>query len=119
MQWAFAFRGALVLVLGGVLVLAVLPQTSPYQTLSRSEERLTGTRASVRMVLSDDITGAELRGLLQSVAGEIVHGPSQTGVYTIELPFERTQDASMARAMQLLRDNPKVRLAEPVGSSAR
>ncbi len=117
-QWAFAVQGTLVLVLAVALVLAVLPPASPYQTLSHTEEPSAGTRARVRIVLADDITGARLRDLLQSVGGEIVHGPSQTGVYTVELPFGRAQEPSAARALELLRANPGVRLAEPIGSGA-
>jgi hypothetical protein len=123
MQWALAGQGVLVLVLGAALVLAALPQLSPYQTLTQSEERSTGTRARMRVVLADDMTSAQLRDLLESVGGEIVHGPSPTGVYTIELAVGnaqgsaqgRTQQAGVARALEVLRANPKVRLAEPVG----
>ena len=116
MQWALAGQSILVLVLGGALVLAALPQMSPYQTMSQSEQPSTGTRARVRMVPAGDMTSAQLRDLLQSVGGDIVHGPSQTGVYTVELPLGRSQEASIARSLEVLRANPKIRLAEPVGS---
>jgi Putative zinc-finger len=117
-QWAFGTQSVLLLVMAGALVMAELPQRSSYETLSHSEEPSTGARARVRLVLADDITGAQLRDLLQSVGGEIVHGPSQAGVYTIELGIGRTREASMVGAVELLRANPKVRLAEPIGNSA-
>ena len=114
--WVFSVQGALILVLGGALLLTAAPQRLTYETLFRSDAQIGPDRARLRIMLTDDITGRELRDLLQGVGGEIVHGPSATGLYTIALPFPPGQEQSTNEALGALRANPKIRLAEPIDS---
>ena len=88
----------------------------PYQTMSRPDTQVALDRARVRILLADDITGSELRDLLRAVGGEIVQGPSATGVYTISLPFSKAETGSISRTVEMLRSSPKIRLAEPIDS---
>jgi hypothetical protein len=113
MQWAFAVQSALVLVMAGALIFTIAPAPSTYETLSRSEEKAVSDRARLRVVFAEEVTGRELRDILQSVDGQFVQGPSPTGVYTIELPFAPTEQEKLARALAKLRSDAKVQLAEP------
>jgi hypothetical protein len=113
-RWVFAVQAGLVFVLGGALLMTFAPQ--PYQTMSRPDTQVALERARVRMMLADDITGGELRDLLRAVGGEIVQGPSATGVYTIALPFSKAETGSISRTVEMLRSSPKIRLAEPIDS---
>lgn len=117
LQWAFAVQGALVLVMAGALFLTIHPTLSPYETLSRPAERVAANRAQLRVLFAEDVTGKELRDMLQGVDAQIVRGPSPTGVYTIELPFASTEQESTKSALATLRSYSKVQLAEPAGDA--
>lgn len=64
----------------------------------------------LRVVFAPGASEAELRGLLRSIRGQFVQGPSAIGVYTVELPAGAGPD----QAVQALRGSGKVTLAEPV-----
>ena len=118
MQWAFGMQAALVLALVGALLLRTAGPTSMYETLSRSDEQVATGRAQLRMVFSEDVTGKELRDLLQGIDAQIVQGPSPMGVYTIRLAFAATEQKRMNQVLASVRAHPKVRLAEPVGAGS-
>jgi anti-sigma factor RsiW len=117
--WVYALQAALILVLGGAILFSTMQPQPAYQTASRPETQVTENRARVHIALADDITNKEFRELLQRVGGEIVSGPSATGVYTIALPFPPARQDSTEQALVTLRANPKVRLAEPVDGGGR
>lgn len=118
MQWAFGVQVALLLALVGGLLLRTAGPTSMYETLSRSDEQVATDRAQLRMVFSEDVTGKELRDLLQGINAQIVQGPSPMGVYTIQLAFAATAQERMNQVLASVRAHPKVRLAEPVGAGS-
>ncbi|HEX6136496.1 MAG TPA: hypothetical protein VF059_02480 [Casimicrobiaceae bacterium] len=115
MRWALAAQAALVVVLAAGLVLVMPVQQATYETLSRPGAAAASGRAQLRIVFADDLTASELGALLQGVDGQIVRGPSPTGVYTIELPFTPAARERLGQVLVTLRSDPKVRLAEPVG----
>lgn len=91
-QWGFALQAVLIVALASALVLetATTP-TQYYETLSRAPQQTTSDRARLRMVFAEDITGGELRDLLQEIEGTMVHGPSPQGVYTVELALPASE----------------------------
>ena len=68
----------------------------------------------IRVVFADDITEKELRTLLASVGGTIIHGPSALGVYTVTIPLAGR--AQLGPVLEALRAHPQVRLAEPTAT---
>ena len=65
----------------------------------------------LRIVFTPDLTAASIAELLESVDGRIVDGPSPLGVYTVELA---SGDGELERAVETLRGEAGVLLAEPV-----
>jgi len=56
----------------------------------------------------------EMRAVLEHVKGRIVDGPSAVGAYTVEVPVPATASERVAPVLEVLRTQPKVRLAEPI-----
>jgi hypothetical protein len=56
-------------------------------------------------------TESELRQIVYSVGARIVDGPTVTGVFLLEMPKERVQEA-----LKTLRAERAVRLAEDLGA---
>jgi len=100
----------LVLVVGLAAWPAVLSPPAPYRTLSDDGARRTG-EVLVHVVFAEDITERELRTLLGQIRARIADGPSAAGVYT--LAVEGSTPGSTAPIVDILRSDPKVRLAEP------
>jgi anti-sigma factor RsiW len=112
MRWALAAQGALVVVLAATAIWQAAALHGPgYRTLAGSSEQIAGKHAEVRIVFAEDITEREMRALLERAKGSIVGGPSPAGAYTVLLAAD-----SSAAALEVLRADPKVRLAEPVRS---
>jgi len=114
-RWALATQSALVALLAAVVVWQVaLPPGQPYRTLVGAGEVPGARRAQIRVVFADDATEHEVRELLGRIAGTMVGGPSSVGAYTISLPVSRPDQ--VRSALDILRADAKVRLAEPVVS---
>ncbi|MCL4836405.1 MAG: zf-HC2 domain-containing protein [Thermoanaerobaculia bacterium] len=64
----------------------------------------------LRVVFSPTASEAEIRSLLLSMRAVVVAGPSPAGAYTLVLPADESRDA----AVDLLRADPRIRLAEAV-----
>ncbi len=115
-RWALAGQAAAILALLTLVLWPAAPETAPglpasYRTLSdppAASGQGEDAGATLRVVFGDGVTEAELRRLLRSVGGDIVAGPSAVGVYTLRLP------APGDEALERLRADPRVRLAEPV-----
>jgi len=111
-RWSLAAEAALlVLVIGLTAWPGVRSPSAPYRTLADGEQRA-GQEALIHVVFTEDITERELRTLLRRVEGRIVDGPSAVGLYTVDVRASTPDSA--APIVEILRGDPKVRLAEPV-----
>ena len=112
-RWGLAAQAALlVLVVGLIVGPGVRSPRAPYRTLADDGEQRVGQEALIHVVFTEDITERELRTLLRRVEGRIVDGPSAVGLYTIDVRAN-TPDRAVP-IIEILRGDPKVRLAEPV-----
>ncbi len=111
-RWLIA---AQLVALAGLGYLAARPTGAPaasFRTLA-SPARVEPARAAVRVVFAPATSEAEIRALLLSVRAQVVAGPSAIGVYTLALDGAGAPEP-VAVALELLRRDPRVRLAEPV-----
>jgi hypothetical protein len=101
---------ALVLGLAGATLLHGSGRAGqPYQTLAANAQTPRG--ATVRLVVSPDLSIAQLATLLRSLKMQIVEGPSDLGAFALApIDFDSETEAVVAR----LRATPGVRLAEPI-----
>jgi putative zinc finger protein len=114
-RWALAAQGALVVLLVAALAWQMaLSSGQPYRTLGSAPEQPPRGQAQIRIVFADDISEREMRAALERVKGRIVDGPSAVGAYTIEVPVPATASERVAPVLEVLRTQPKVRLAEPI-----
>jgi hypothetical protein len=65
----------------------------------------------VRVVFAEGATERQIRDVLLPIGGQLAGGPSQLGVYTVELPAGRDP---LPVVLQHLRSRPEVSFAEPV-----
>jgi hypothetical protein len=114
-RWALAAQAAVLVLLLGIIF---WPSPRPgFRTLSdptpASVDVAPGQRL-LRVVFTPTATEADLRRLLLEVQGEIVHGPSPLGAYTVAVPATGAGAEPLSLVLDHLRDDPHVRLAEPV-----
>lgn len=107
-RWSVAAAFALMLVLGVVLLPVVKPP-SLYHTLGASGA-IVPARGSLVVVFETGTTMAELNRILRVNDARVIDGPTVTGAYVVELPAGR-----QATALQALRQEDAVKLAEPLG----
>lgn len=111
-RWGLAVQAALlVLVVGLAVGPGALSPRAPYRTLAEDGDRRVG-QTLIHVVFAEDISEREIRTLLARVQGKIVDGPSAVGLYTVAVGAS-TPDQVMPM-VNILRGDPKVRLAEPV-----
>ncbi len=114
-RWALAAQGALVVLLVAVVAWqAALSSGPPYRTLASAPDQAPRGQAQIRVVFTDEISEREMRAVLEHVKGRIVDGPSAVGAYTVEVPVPATASERVAPVLEVLRTQPKVRLAEPI-----
>jgi hypothetical protein len=87
-----------------------------YVTLGESQ-RAAVSGASVRVVFRPESTLEDVQALLKSVNARVVDGPTESGVYTLELPQSGASSAA-PDGIEALRASDLVRLAEPVDPPA-
>lgn len=110
-RFALAAQSALVAGLAALLVAQLAtPEPRLYQTLTAPAPAAPTTGPRLLLAFEADTTEPELRALLSAVNGSIVQGPTALGVYTVALTAEARVDA----AVETLRADPRVRLAEPL-----
>lgn len=119
-RWALALQAAAILALalglGYLLALpdapaaAAAPGAPAFRTLAAPPAAASPDLA-VRVVFSPSASERELRHLLLAVGARLEDGPSPAGVYTLEVAGG--EDAAAA-ALERLRRDPLVELAEPV-----
>ncbi len=85
-----------------------------YRTLASAPDQAPRGQAQIRVVFTDEISEREMRAVLEHVKGRIVDGPSAVGAYTVEVPVPATASERVAPVLEVLRTQPKVRLAEPI-----
>jgi anti-sigma factor RsiW len=114
-RWALAAQSALVVVLVATVAwqMAVSPS---YRTLASGADPVARGRAQIRVVFAEDISEREMRAVLARVDGRIIDGPSTVGAYTVQVPVPAAASDQVTRELDLLRSQPKVRLAEPIRS---
>jgi anti-sigma factor RsiW len=90
-RWVFVAQFALILLLGGLLLVPRSPEPA-YTTLSGGDGPAGGTRLTV--IFQPAATAEAIRQTLRAVGGNVVAGPSAAGVYVVELatPVEKAAD---------------------------
>lgn len=101
----------LVLVVGLAAWPGIGSSRAPYRTLADDGDHR-AAQSLIHVIFADDITEREMRTLLGRVQGRIVDGPSAAGLYTIAVGGS-APDRTLP-IVDVLRGDPKVRLAEPV-----
>jgi len=83
-----------------------------YVTLSSAPTEVSraANAAQVRIVFLGSATLADVEGLLRGVGARVVDGPTERGVYTVQL----NKAESASSGLSVLKASPLVRLAEPV-----
>jgi hypothetical protein len=103
--------------LAGLLILGALlagdAGDPAYRTLG-SPGRAATSGDVIAVVFDPAITEAELRSLVNGIGGRVVDGPTTTSAYLMEVPVRRSNSA-----VEKLRRESKVRLAEPLGEAKR
>jgi hypothetical protein len=116
-RWALAAQGAMILLLGGVLMWHTPFSPAPlYRTLADDRDQVRRSQARLQVAFADEMTAQELRTLLTSIGGTIVNGPSALGVYTVELPVSAGAPELMGPILDAVRAHRQVRFAEPTPS---
>jgi hypothetical protein len=107
-RWLLAAQLAAIAVLGTLLATDTRDVAS-YRTLGLPNPSAQ-TRDAIAVMFDPGITESDLRRVVLGVGARIVDGPSSTDVFMLEIPAERTD-----RALEALRAEPGVRLAERLG----
>ncbi len=81
-----------------------------FRTLG-SPGRFASSGEAIAVMFDPAITEAELRAAVTRIGGRLVDGPTTTNAYVLEVPAGQSSDA-----VEKLRADSKVRLAEPLGS---
>ncbi|MEE9356103.1 MAG: zf-HC2 domain-containing protein [Methylococcaceae bacterium] len=86
-----------------------LPSNSKlYQTLSdRSQVNPRSNMSRIRLLFNDAMTTAELTKLLQQTDAQIRQGPSELGLFIIEMPQQRVK-----QSLEIFSSNQHIRLVE-------
>jgi hypothetical protein len=121
LQQFMTSRRLAVAVASGVLVLTLpfLPRGTPvatapsYHTVANAGSLAQYATNDVRVVFADHVTEREIAGLLNSVHGHIVDGPTDLGVYTVRITAIDPSENAVLRSLERLRENQAVILAEP------
>ena len=117
-RWTLALETGLLAALMLVLVAPRAPQAPQYETLSSAPSQTAALGPRLRVVFRADTLLGEMRQLLNGLHAQIVQGPSDLGVMTLALPPSPKNGADpLRKALETLRANPKVVLAEPLPSS--
>jgi hypothetical protein len=103
LRWAVAAQWVLIV---GLVALLARPDPAPaaYHVLGNGEGGATG---NLVVMFHPNTTERELRRILQAQGARVVDGPTVTDAYLLSVP-----DENRDRALQALRANPAVKLAE-------
>jgi hypothetical protein len=106
-RWLLAAQLAAIAILGTSL--ATDDRVASYRTLGVSNPS-TQVRDAFAVMFDPSVTESEMRQIMLRVGARVVDGPTRTGVFVLEVPEGRA-----VQALQVLRAEPAVRLAEPLG----
>jgi hypothetical protein len=67
---------------------------------------------SINVIFSDGATMADVQRILQAAGLNVISGPSSAGVFNVGLK-ERQRDEDLTASLKSLRNDPRVRFAEP------
>ena len=81
-----------------------------YRTLG-AEARPLPAGEAIAVMFDPTITEAELRRVVSGIGARIVDGPTTTHAFVLEVPASHS-----STALEKLRADPNVRLAEPLGA---
>lgn len=88
-----------------------MSQMNGYRTLSDTEVPVAG-RNTIRLIFSSDAKQSEINGIIASVPGRVVDGPTAQGVYTVAVDSALASEIVLDRVASL-RKNAHVIFAEP------
>ncbi len=108
-RWLLAAQLAAIVILG-TLVATEGRDNARYRTLGAPSPSAQSQDA-VAVMFDPSTPESELRQIVYSVGARIVDGPTATGVFLLEMPKERVQEA-----LKTLRAERAVRLAEDLGA---
>jgi hypothetical protein len=113
---ALATQSAIIVVLATGLVLqSSTGEPGEYRTLSLPDRAAIGSSAVLlRLVVDETMSAAELRELLAATHARIVDGPTELGVFTIEVARVDLPVSDPVALARLLRTQPGVQFAEPI-----
>ncbi|MXS81938.1 zf-HC2 domain-containing protein [Nitrosomonas oligotropha] len=87
--------------------------TAEYRTLASAPEN-TPAHNLVRIVFADQPDLKQIGAILHSVSGHIVQGPSENGIYEIQIGDRHTRPQEIDAAIAHLRNNNQIIFAERV-----
>ncbi|MCG7755357.1 MAG: zf-HC2 domain-containing protein [Nitrosomonas sp.] len=87
--------------------------SAEYRTLANAPENAPAHNR-VRIVFADQPDSKQIGTILHSISGRIVNGPSENGVYEIQIGDRYTRPQAIDAAIAYLRDNTQVIFAERV-----
>lgn len=103
----------------GTVYLRPSPQGDPalFRTATTARDANTAAGPRIRAVFADATTIEELAAITRAAGLTVVAGPTDAGVYTLGLD-RNSSVATLDDALGRLRDDPRVRFAEPMTSGA-
>lgn len=113
----FAQAAALVFALGLIFFQRANPQQPPqtsFRTLADTSPATAATGPRARVLFSEGATERQIRQLLHQIGGRIVDGPSEMGLYTVELETDTGDSATVVSRVEALRHDTNVRFVELV-----
>lgn len=116
-RWVlFAQAAALVFALGLIFFQRANPQPPPtsFRTLADTSPATAATDPQARVLFSEGATERQIRELLHQIGGRIVDGPSEMGLYTVELETDAGDSATVVNRVEALRHDTNVRFVELV-----
>lgn len=87
--------------------------TAEYRTLASAPEN-TPAHNRIRIVFADQPDSKQIGAILHSISGRIVQGPSENGIYEIQIGNRHTRPQEIDDAIANLRNNTQVIFAEQV-----
>jgi hypothetical protein len=100
----------LIILLLGVYVWRARQVAPAFNTLSGPEVTTGGARLTVSFAANTSV--AQMNQILTAVGGQIVSGPSASGIYIVRLSLAETQDAQVQATIDELRTNGAIRFVE-------
>jgi hypothetical protein len=120
-RWKLA--AGVVLIVGAATIGTVYWRASPgedpalFHTATTAGDTAAAADPRIRAVFADATTVEDLAAITRAAGLAIVAGPTEAGVYTLELRRDASA-AALDEALDRLRDDPRVRFAEPAASRA-